>query len=176
MTDIMADIETLGKKPGCIVLSIGASTFDPYDEYESNDFYVNICPYDSMKLGFTTDPDTIKWWSKQSKESKEQLKDNRKSVYDSVKEFHTWFKDVKGEKLWCQGINFDEPIMNELFVRMDIPIPWKFWNVRDTRTVYDVCNFDARSEPRGGTYHNALDDSKHQIKCLRKALSFEGVE
>lgn len=56
--DIMVDIETLGRKPGCVILSIGCVAFD------GKEFYVNIDPFKMKDEGvFHVDPDTSKWWS-----------------------------------------------------------------------------------------------------------------
>jgi hypothetical protein len=77
--------------------------------------------------------------------------------------------------VWAQGANFDFPILEALYDRFEVPVPWKFWVARDTRSVYheaevlagwDRKAFDATRE---GTHHDALDDCRHQIAALTSA-------
>lgn len=171
MKHVMLDIETLGKKAGCIILSIGACTFDPRGEGYDDTFYQNIDPFDCRDTyGLHSDPSTVKWWSEQSEASREQLTPNRVPLKDALKAFHTWFGDVRAEQVWSQGAAFDFPILTEAFERTGGQPPWAYWAVRDTRTLYAICDFDPRSVKRKGTYHNALDDSIHQVSLVQKAL------
>lgn len=171
MTHVMIDIETLGKKPGCAVLSIGAVAFNPYSvESVIPSFYNTITQESCERLGLVVDPDTVAWWSRQSIESQNALKENNIDLYLVMLCFVQWFKSVGGKQIWCQGANFDEPIVREILERLNIPVPWKFYDVRDTRTVYDVCKFNTNTISREGTYHNALDDALYQVRCVQKAL------
>jgi len=169
MKDVMGDIETLGKKPGCVILSIGAAMFDPRDEGHGDTFYRNIDLSSSLMAGFDFDPSTLTWWQKQSKQASEGLGQDAVKIEDALFDFVDWFNANKGGKFWCQGLTFDVPIMEAAMEKFDISPPWKFWNVRDTRSAYDICGFNDRSIKRNGTYHNALDDSIHQIACLQTA-------
>jgi hypothetical protein len=67
MKDIMLDLETLGTKPGGIILSIGAAQFDLKKGLidADNTFYENIQISDSVEKGFTITGETIEWWFKQ---------------------------------------------------------------------------------------------------------------
>lgn len=62
MSHVMLDLETLGRGPGCVILSIGAVTFNPFGEGYKHEFTCNIEPEISKQLGFTVDPDTVAWW------------------------------------------------------------------------------------------------------------------
>lgn len=171
LNNVMVDIETLGRKPGCIILSVGAVFFNPLTGETGSTFYENICPNDSLSRGFRTDPDTVAWWKEQSDEAKNALIVNRQSLHTVMTLFSAWFGLNGGEKFWCQGASFDPPILQEALERTGVPTPWKFWNVRDTRTVYDLFQFDYKKFPREGVYHNALADAIHQVKCLKGALN-----
>lgn len=171
MNNVMVDTETLGTKPGCTVLSIGACTFDPRGEGNGSEFYRVINVFDSLMQGFEINADTLEWWKKQSSEAKQTFSEAQSvTLWQALEDFAQWFADVEGEQVWCQGATFDAPILEECFERVNPGTPWKFWNVRDTRTVYDVCDFDSKSVERAGTYHNALDDAKHQVLCVQTAL------
>ena len=172
---IMLDLETLGTEPGCVVLSIGAVVFDPQTKDVGREFYVNICPDDSTDHGLKTDPRTVEWWSQQSQEAQDALKTDRRILNEALDEFTAWLHHESGfsceqPRIWCQGATFDAPILEAAYKALGQWAPWKFWNVRDTRTVYDLADFDHNSIEREGTYHNALDDAKHQVLCVQRAL------
>lgn len=173
MKDIMVDIETLGVKPGCVIMSIGAVSFNPkkLGSVGQKKFYANIDPQDSISRGFHTEKGTVEWWKKQSEEAKQHLIENRQPIETVVTDFIDWWRKQKGEKIWCQGANFDAPLLEAVFEKLELKAPWKFWNVRDTRTIYDMCDFNPYSIKREGTYHDALDDCLHQIKCVQTAWS-----
>jgi inhibitor of KinA sporulation pathway (predicted exonuclease) len=44
--------------------------------------------------------------------------------------------------------------------------PWKFWNVRDVRTVVDIMKINPKEFIFNGIKHNALDDAVHQVKYM----------
>ena len=62
---IMIDLETLGKRPGCIISSIGAVVFDPRSDWIGDTLHTHIDWADSELRGFKADIDTVKWWLKQ---------------------------------------------------------------------------------------------------------------
>lgn len=192
MTDIMLDLETWGTRPGCALRSIGACVFkrdgdgtEPIKRVAPDlrivegtmadlTFYRNISRASCEAAGLVVDPDTEAWWAKQSQAAADALVDDQGDLTEVVGEFHNWFRAVGGEYLWCQGANFDEPIWVVVALAAGRSrVPWKFFNVRDTRTVYDLCGFDPRSQERSGEHHTALGDAQHQAKCVQRALSYQ---
>ncbi len=77
--------------------------------------------------------------------------------------------------VWSHGANFDEPLWTAAAAAVGQGVPWKFWNVRCTRTAFDLRNFDPKSIAREGTHHNALDDAKHQARCVQAAMKHRDV-
>lgn len=61
---------------------------------------------------------------------------------------------------------------------MNIEIPWKFWNSRDTRTVYDLAGIDMKkiSVPDNYKAHHALGDCLKQIEGLKQAFKILEVQ
>ena len=102
MKNVMIDIETLGTRPGSIILSIGACAFDPADissvgsdaRYE---FYENIDPEDCKSLGLTSDPSTVAWWAKQGPEAVAMLQTDRQQLIDVLNRFRSWWSNVGGK-------------------------------------------------------------------------------
>lgn len=169
MKRTMLDIEALGTAPGFIVLSIGAVSFDETGRIHS-EFYVNIDKTTSIAAGLKLDPVTAAWWRQQSKEAQAALLVDPKPLAKALDAFRIWFFKQDAPTVWCQGANFDAPVLEGAFDAAGVEVPWKFWNVRDTRTVYDLFDFDTRTVARGGAKHNALDDARHQVRLLTAAL------
>jgi len=46
-------------------------------------------------------------------------------------------------------------------------VTWKFWEVRDTRTLFDLAKVDVRIEGK----HNALTDAVAQAQAVQQAYS-----
>lgn len=73
--------------------------------------------------------------------------------------------------VWSQGANFDEVLLSCAMRAVKVVPPWKFSDARDTRTAYDIAGFNSYAVKRAGTYHNALDDAKHQARCVQGAYA-----
>jgi hypothetical protein len=171
----MFDLETWGTRPGSAIRSVGAAQFCRRTGEIGETFYANIGDCSLQGVTLKRDPSTVEWWSKQSKEAQDALLVDQKPFTEVAWKFNAWFKKVKGETVWAQGSNFDFPIWDEACKLLQQPVPWKYWATRDTRTVYDIYRFDPATIARKGTYHNALDDCRHQVECLHTAMCCGGV-
>lgn len=167
MTDIMLDIETLGTHPGCVILSIGAAVFDLKGDGCADTFYVNIDRQNAEQSGLRVEPDTAAWWEKRSESARAALLVDPQPTSKALIAFGAWFQRAGDARLWCHGANFDEPILGYAYWRLDMPTPWKFWNTRCTRTLYDLADVNTMKIPNYGTKHNALDDVRFQVKCVQ---------
>jgi len=169
MKHVMLDLETLGTIPGSAVISIGAAQFD-LDGSIGKTFKQNISATSCREIGLIEDPATHKWWSEQSKEAQDRLLIDRKPVVEAASLFHAWFQSCGAEFVWGNGATFDVTLWEAVCRKIGIQAPWKFWNVRDMRTVMHICDFDVRTMNRVGVHHDALDDVKFQIACVVQAL------
>jgi hypothetical protein len=170
MSHIMFDLETWGTAPGSALRSIGAALFDLETGEVKATFYENIDDASCEAAGLTKDAGTARWWAGQAKEAQDALLEGQRPLLEVVARFHAWFNANKGRFVWCQGAGFDAPLWEAAAAAVGQRAPWKFWDVRDTRTAYDLAGIDTRNIKREGTYHNALDDSLHQIVCLSTAV------
>ena len=66
MKDVMVDLETLGRRAGCSILSIGAVAFDAETGTMGPEFYMVVKMASCEKHGLHTDPETVAWWKKQN--------------------------------------------------------------------------------------------------------------
>lgn len=170
MKHVMLDLETFGTKPGVILRSIGAVEFE-LDGTLGKKIYANIDRASCEAAGLVADPRTEQWWSEQSKASQEALLVDPKPLKDVVTSFASWFGKQGAVCVWGHGAAFDPVIFEAAANAVGVEVPWKFWNVRDTRTVFDLFGFDTSGSKRDGVYHNALDDAVFQTKCLCAALA-----
>jgi len=166
--DAMIDIETLGTKPGCAILSIGAVMFGPDGLGET--FYAPVLPQSCSDVGLTIDIGTVTWWMRQSDAArKAAFPDDAVPLPCALADFFDWFLTQKAKRPWCHGAMFDVPILDAAFKACGMAPPWEFWNVRDTRTLYDLAG--VKIDRSNYTHHNALDDAKAQAEAAVKALS-----
>ena len=170
MEHIMLDLETFGTAPGCAMRSIGAVAFDPHSDGCGQEFYANIEKQSCVDVGLHIDPKTERWWAEQSVAAQKALEEDQVPLAEAVSGFNKWFRAAGGVYVWSQGANFDVVLIEAAMKAVKAFVPWKFWNARDTRTVYHMFGFDDKSLPREGVHHNALNDAKHQAACVQTAM------
>jgi hypothetical protein len=156
---LMVDLETMAVSPNAVVLSLGAVHFNPHGNGVGDKLYFRINIDDQDVLGREVDPNTIEWWSKQDPVIMEEAfsPDNRISLVDAVDQFHkfAWGCDT----FWAHGSCFDIVILENIYRQLNKPLPWNYWQIRDTRTLFDL-GFDP-DMPKGGK-HDALQDAIRQ--------------
>jgi len=172
MQDVMVDMETWGKRPGCMMRSLGAVFFDPETGALGDEFYCNISDASCKKLKMHKDPDTVEWWGKPDMAlANKQLAEGQEPIDEVLKKFNAFWRAGKGIHFWSQGLNFDEPLLSWAYHAAGWQDkPWNFSKAQDTRTAYRLAQFNPYNIKRNGTYHNALDDAKHQVVCVSMAV------
>lgn len=163
MKDLMIDIETLDTATTSAVLSIGAVYFDRRTGETGKKFYARILFSDAITIG-TISPSTMKWWSEQSEEARNEAFSGTQPVNKVCLEFAEFIEP--DTKVWGNGSVFDITILEHWFNKNNVNVPWKFRNVRDVRTIVDWFNINTKNYVREGVHHNALDDCLHQIKYM----------
>lgn len=165
-TNVMVDIETLGKGNNAVILSIGAVKFDPWGHNVEESFYVAIDPESCQAHGLKLDASTVMWWMQDERSAARTLmvKDKRVNLADALYGFTDWFGEDK--PVWGNGATFDNVILTSAYSACAIERPWQFWNDKCYRTV--KCMASSVKLVREGTYHNALDDAISQAKHLQK--------
>jgi len=156
--NLMIDLETLGTSTNCPVISIGAVFFDKKELKE--EFYKVLDFGKQITEGRVVDWGTMKWWMFQDNKAKKVFKDINADTKTALGEFALFCKMYK-PKPWGNGATFDITIIESLLKFYGVKVPWKFKNVRDYRT---FCQLFSKEIEREGTYHNALDDAKHQAR------------
>lgn len=166
MKHVMLDLETLGTKPDCAILSIGAIKFSPKGLGEK--FY-RVIENPTGSIEFKT----VKWWMGQSEEARNAIFYSGEPQVKILHDFLLWFykptDTIEEILLWCHGAGFDAPILESAFVRNNINCPWKFHQVRCTRTLYMLSGI--HPERNKETHHNALEDAISQAQAAILSLN-----
>lgn len=174
---IMLDLETLGTRPGCAILSVGAVFFSStLPVWEGPSFYAAVRAGSCQALGLHEDADTLAWWAKQGDKARIVMDEIKKApqVAKVLGAFNTWVADhaadVKSVQVWGNGADFDNPILSAVYKAADVPQPWGAYNGRCYRTLKSLCT--AERLVRSGTHHNALDDARsqaeHAVRILKR--------
>lgn len=169
--DVMLDLETLSTAPNAMILSIGAVKFNRNTKQISEDKFYRVIDINTYeKLDFDIDPATVLWWFKQSDEARKSFTENPRPIGDVLVEFNSWFDN--SIYLWSHGASFDAVILGEVYKKYHLIPPWKFWNIRDTRTVYELGKTSITNKDRSevGIAHNSLYDAIVQVNVLFRAL------
>ncbi len=155
----MVDLETLATSPDAVILTIGAVTFDPASNKIFDKLYYRVDVESCDRLGMTINDDTVEWWSKQSADVQTEAfaEDNRVPIEEVIEKFHkfAWNCDA----FWSHGATFDLVILDCYYRKLNKVPPWNFWQIRDTRTLFDL-GYDPEMPKEG--LHNALEDASRQ--------------
>jgi len=167
---VMVDLETTGTSPGCCILSIGATTFNTGTP--PIQFYSRISYQSSQDHGFTTDPNTLRWWKEQSKEAYDEAFGGKEHIKDALQAFSTYLAGLGGTvHLWGNGAAFDNVILASAYDQLHMKTPWEFRYDRCYRTLKGILPY-VKALPFEGTKHNALADAVHQAKHAEALLGW----
>ena len=170
-THIMIDLETLDVKPTASILTIGAVKFDPrgndIEHPDCDKFYVKVDLDSCDRLGLTVNEDTVAWWAQQSAEAQEEAfsEHGRIAIEDAIQQLYKFCWGAKC--VWSHGAGFDVIILEHVFNRVGRAVPWKFWQVRDTRTMFDL-GIDPNRPPV--LKHHALEDAWNQAVGVQNVI------
>lgn len=168
--DVMIDLETLGTKHDAVVLTLGAVKFDPYSEGVTDQtLYFKIDVDQQVTLGREVNDKTVEWWGTQPDVVREEAfsEIDRVSLDDATAQLNKFLVGVTN--IWAHGPAFDIVILEDLYRQLGKPIPWNFWQIRDSRTLFCL-GVDPRDKNREDL-HNALGDSISQALGVQKVFS-----
>jgi len=170
MANLMIDIETLDVGPAATILTIAAQSFDPFGTgYYPQHYYARVT-FESQE-NRTINDGTMSWWASQPEAAREEAFNEQDRVpldqaLDGLGKL-IWTSDL----LWAQGPTFDCTILEHAYKSYNKPIPWQYYRVRDSRTVFSLWP----DLPKPPTSHNALEDCRRQINLLQQTLRHLGV-
>lgn len=162
----MLDLETLGVTNDAVILTLGCVKFDPFSSDEPHSpLYFAIDISEQQEKGRIIDPNTVDWWSKQAQEAQDAafIEDGRVSMIDAINQLNKFMVGV--DKVWSQGPLFDIGMLENFYAMAGRSVPWQFFNIRDSRTVFDMGDDSAKKG--NDMAHNALTDSYCQAIAVQ---------
>ena len=164
-THAMIDLETLDVTPNATILTVGGVKFDPttyVEPYSEFYFKLDIDAQSSRKVNDST----VAWWSTQDKKVQEEAfsEHDRTHPKQFLDHLPKWMVGV--DVLWGHGYGFDITIIEDMLRYYAKPIPWQFWQVRDSRTLFSLAKNDPRKSMQSDL-HNALADAYFQAKGVQ---------
>ena len=163
----MIDIETIGVAPAATILTVAAQMFDPFGSgYLPRHYYARVSIEDQTDR--TIDQGTLDWWATQPTAARDEAFNEQdrmplEQVLDELGKL-IWNSSL----LWCQGPTFDCTILEHAYKSRGKALPWQYYRVRDSRTVFGLWP----DQPIPPTSHHALEDCRRQIGMLQHTLKY----
>ena len=165
----MIDLETLDTKPSSTILTLGAVKFNPltFDE-PTNELYIKLDIDEQDRLGRTASDATLEWWMKQDPKIQEEAfsENDRVGITQTLSQLSKYL--INSDVIWAHSYGFDMTILEDLYRQVKLPVPWNFWQIRDSRTLFALLPQDPRKSMQTDL-HNALADAYYQAKGVQMA-------
>lgn len=195
--NVMIDLETLGTRPGCAILSIGAARFNSKHGIFGQLLYVVVNGQSCFDVGLKVEPETADWWESQGEEAKAVL-DQAGSLKTSTPLAEAlgllrgfiWATDtghpdaapgapvmsdsrlaLDTAQVWSNGADFDLPILSVAYQKAGFATsPWMPYSGRCHRTLKNLFP-EVPAKKFQGVKHNAVSDAvaqaEHAVDILR---------
>jgi exodeoxyribonuclease VIII len=171
MADLMIDLEGLGTGPDTTILTIAAQSFDPFGSgYCEPKYYARITL--ESQENRSIQQSTIDWWATQPAAARDEAfaEQDRVPLDQALDELGRLIWHSK--RIWAQGPTYDMNILEHAYKSYGKPIPWQFYAVRDSRTVFSLWP----GLPKPATSHHALEDCRRQIALLQTTLQHFNIK
>jgi len=167
----MIDIETIGVAPDATILTIAAQCFDPLGTGCYPRHYYARVTLESQEHR-SIDDGTLDWWGSQPECAREEAfnQEGRVPLDQALDELGKLIWTSKF--LYCQGPTFDCTILENAYKSYGKVLPWKYFMVRDSRTVFGLWP----DQPVSPASHHALEDCRRQIGMLQRTLAHLNVK
>jgi hypothetical protein len=169
--DLMIDLEGLGTGPDTTILTIAAQAFDPFGLLDFKQQYYARVTLESQE-NRSIQQGTIDWWATQPAAARNEAfnEDGRIPLDQALDELGKLIWHAK--RIWAQGPTYDMNILEHAYKSYGKPIPWQFYAVRDSRTVFSLWP----DLPKPPTSHHALEDCRRQIGLLQQTLKHFNIK
>lgn len=165
----MLDLETLGHRPGSVIVAIGAVEFGGGEI--RREFYERIHVQSCMDAGLKLDASTVLWWMRQSEAARRELLNQERMDLPGALLAFTRF--VQGEpagkvdvEMWGNGPGFDNELLVAAYEACGTAVPWTPWQDRCYRTLRALRPHIPFARPE--IAHHALHDARAQAIHLMK--------
>jgi exodeoxyribonuclease VIII len=169
--DLMIDLEGLATGPDTTILTIAAQAFDPLGNGWYDQQYYARVTLESQE-NRRIEQGTLDWWATQPAPARDEAfaEEGRIPLDQALDGLGKLIWHSK--RIWAQGPTYDMNILEHAYKSYNKPIPWKYYQVRDSRTVFSLWP----ELPIPPTSHHALEDCRRQIGMLQDTLKYLNVK
>ena len=187
MKHAMLDIETLGTRPGAVVLSLAAVQFDITQAEDrrpfggtlitGEEFFEVITLESSVQAGLKIDPRTLRWWLDQdSGIFKKSLVDGY-PLEDVLAHFTQWKNQNGVTHLWGNSARFDLELLETCYDVTKKSRPWSHRCEMCYRTMKNMFPLTPDEKPaENDNHHDPLSDCHWQIEYLYNLTQKYGID
>lgn len=180
LTDLSIDLETLGVTPGCVVTQIGLCSFnarDPNTKFVTTQ--IGVDPQSCLDAGMRVEWGAIQFWMGADDEARATfahgysvpIKEALEQLGIHYRENHYLRGHPKDEpsfslrRVWGHGPVMDVALVEAMYRYGKWGrVPWKYDQIRDTRTLKDLVPNASRPEPK--VKHVAAYDAEAQARWI----------
>jgi len=169
MIEAMIDIETLDTADTAVVFQIGLVIFEGSEILENH--FWNLDVQEQLDRGRTVSASTVQFWlnPRISAVAYHALGPEGAAVATNkvLALLHQLLRHREVKQVWAKG-SFDFNLLENLWAMylnvedIDVPVPWKFYQCRDLRTLMKECGVKKQDV----VSHNALSDCQEQLTLL----------
>lgn len=174
-TDVMVDIETVGRGRDAVVASVGLVMIDMVKlevDLQSSRHWALEWETQVEQGGRKLDPNTIQWWMKQEELPREVLLTNQVPTWEALAEIGAVIKTA--DYVWANPAAFDLKILGSLYRSYCMDPPWSWRQAlcmrgleNGFRLVREHEWWDAPNEVKHCAEHDAIAQAQELVHVLR---------
>lgn len=164
-TELMIDIEALGKGYRGIVLSIGMARFDPAGEGVEQSINLWLSLKEQEKLGRIIDVDTLHWW-KDVAGGMPEADRPRMRIKDALSGLNSWI-DACDAGVWALPPSYDLAVLQSLYEDFRVRPAWRRKHWKCARTVIQLAGIERVESTKK---HNSEHDAIAQALSVQRAI------
>lgn len=167
---LMLDLETLSTENNAVITQIGWCLFDPTNVVIGGNASGCFWPDPAQQIlnGRNVSYSTIQWWMKQDDAARAKFEQKSDNPFRVAGSFNVAFDWANIYGVWGHGATFDPVLLADFLKRYGVPTPWKYNQVRDTRTLFWLLPTEME---KARIKHSAQDDAVAQATTVQKAFA-----
>jgi hypothetical protein len=163
-TSLVLDIETLSCRQNAVISEIGVIAFNRADFIAFDELTLFPGFFPQIEAGRHLCSETIQFHRRIGTLPR-AVGDS--PLADTAAALTTFITKHNPHQIWIQGTDFDIPKLDTFFRHCGLELPWKYYTVADSRTVWRIAFPGVRHDKRP---HTSIGDCKATLADLAKSL------